>query len=436
MSSQGAWKRILRAVFKLLQLVLLTFRSLRQDGLKSTTLKIIGVLQSSLKASGALNEADAAERPPAKKASKVFNACRVTIIADLGIPQCTMYRVSQKVQILRSIGVTSHVADHNDFFRAKTFLQISTAVIFYRTTLENKATRLLLDEARRCGLTVLYDIDDPIFCERTYRSNTNIDALSSAERGALLRSSDGFLRAMKKADVCTASTPELTRLMSEASGRPAYLWRNLVSQDSIGFSTGQTGQRNSSNSRPLTIFYGSGSRAHERDFEIMGEAVRQFLAEFPDARFKVCGYIDESRLKGLSAEQVDRLQFSDYGTYLRALAESDVSLVPLEASEFNSCKSAVRYLDALLVGTRTIASAVGDYVNLTSYNLGLTLCDSEDQWLQELRLLQERTKADSCQQRSDLISGCLKNFSANAATKDSSPHIDPHVLQLLTVGHP
>lgn len=426
----------MRVLSKLFSLLLLTFHSLRQDGAKSTAIKIMGVFENSLRSSKALDEAVIDERPPARRASKVFSSRRVAIIADLAIPQCTMYRVSQKVQILRSIGVNAHVSDQRDFFRAKTLLQISTAVIFYRCTLEFKSVKLLLDEAQRCGLTILYDIDDPIFCERTYLTNTNIGALQSAERDALLRSSEGFLSAMKKADVCIASTPALAQLMAEASGRPACLWRNLVSQESIRLAKGRAGDRNSSDTRPFTIFYGSGSRAHEHDFETMSEAARQFLGDFPDARFKVCGYIDESRLKGFNPEQIDRLQYSDYGTYLRAVAASDVSLVPLEASEFNSHKSAVRYLDALLVGTKTLASAVGDYVNLAPYDLGLTLCDSEVKWLEELRFLHERVKAGSGGQRSDLISGCLENFSVDAAVKKSAAHIDPQVLQLLTADDP
>ena len=419
---------------KLRALLVLTIQSLRHDGLRITIVKVLGVVRNFLLTSAPPPPPPAENTRSARNSGLVFSAPRVTIIADMELSQCVKYRVSQKVEILRALGLTVYVSDQNDFFRARKFLQVSTSVIFYRATLDSKYVPLLLAEAVRCGVKVAYDIDDPIFCERTYRTNTNLEILDRKEQRSLLASADGFLSLIRCSDFCLGSTPAIVNLMSELSGRQAFLWRNLIDYDALRSADGLVDSSTHGGKEALTIFYGSGSRAHDYDFRVVAGPLRQFLEEHPETRLKICGYLGAYELKGIDPKQISFSPFSDYRAYLANLATTDVSLVPLERSEFNHCKSVVRYLDASVVGTETLASGVGDYANLTEHSVGLTSCNSDADWFEALKIISQRSDSERAVIRKKIRINSLENFSVDSVVRQSLEHIDSRAFNLLSGG--
>ncbi|RUM69189.1 MAG: hypothetical protein DSZ08_06880 [Sulfurovum sp.] len=65
--------------------------------------------------------------------SQVMEGKTVLIIAELSIPQCTKYRVEQKVEMLKILGYNTWVVSWTDFHEARQLLQLSALVFFYRT---------------------------------------------------------------------------------------------------------------------------------------------------------------------------------------------------------------------------------------------------------------------------------------------------------------
>jgi glycosyltransferase involved in cell wall biosynthesis len=71
------------------------------------------------------------------------------------------------------------------------------------------------------------------------------------------------------------------------------------------------------------------------------------------------------------------------------LSSIDINLVPLLKDEFNECKSAIRYLEASLLGIPTIVTAVGDFKNVVSHGETGFLVEEEGDWVVFLeRLIQ------------------------------------------------
>jgi glycosyltransferase involved in cell wall biosynthesis len=61
--------------------------------------------------------------------------------------------------------------------------------------------------------------------------------------------------------------------------------------------------------------------------------------------------------------------------------------VPLLLDRFNECKSAIRFLEASIVGVPTIASNVGDFKNVVISGENGILVQSSQEWEESIRQL-------------------------------------------------
>ncbi len=136
----------------------------------------------------------------------------------------------------------------------------------------------------------------------------------------------------------------------------------------------------------IHLGYFSGTPSHNRDFEMISEVLRRLLAEDPRLHVRVVGYLD---LKGALRHYQDRIErhpLCDFLNLQRLIGSTEVNLVPLQDNTFTQCKSELKYFEAGIVGTVTIASptyalssAIRDGVNGRLAN--------EQEWEAKLRLI-------------------------------------------------
>lgn len=316
----------------------------------------------------------------------LFARPTVVIIGDLNLPQCKKYRVVQKCEALAARGFGSSFSHWQDVPRCTNLLQAATFVIFYRLT-DGDLFRAYLREARRLGLGVAYDIDDPIFDAEIYATNRNLEFLSSAEQAQLVASSPGYLDAMKACDVLILSTPGMQAQAARRLNKPSYLWRNAVDSETAQAARLAEFFPGPEQDGGVVIGYASGSRAHEADFKEAEEAVLRILAEHEEARLVIVGYHQLSPRFKAFAPRITQHGFGDYENYVSILSGFDINIVPLLHNGFNACKSAIRFLDAASVGVPTVASRVGDFVNVVEDAVTGFLAGDEKDWYRCLDML-------------------------------------------------
>ena len=90
-------------------------------------------------------------------------------------------------------------------------------------------------------------------------------------------------------------------------------------------------------------------------------------------------------LKGHLADRVTVHPFVDFLTLQELIADVDFNLVPLQVNEFTHCKSELKFVDAAIVGTLTIASPSFTYAEAIRHGENGYLAEDE-QW--EVVLLQ------------------------------------------------
>ena len=196
----------------------------------------------------------------------------VAIVAMLDLPQCTFYRVNQKVEHLQTAGfkveVFSYTSDIVDF---QNRINHFDAVIFYRVPAFPQVCDAI-NLSRITGLRTFYEVDDQIF-ERgmfppafeTYANEISYDQYLEIAMGVPL-----FEKAMSLCEFGIASTPTIQKSMEKVvqSGK-VFLHRNALST-THNFVSEDTAIETNTNKEYVEIFYGSGTKAHK---EILYEVI-------------------------------------------------------------------------------------------------------------------------------------------------------------------
>jgi glycosyltransferase involved in cell wall biosynthesis len=106
----------------------------------------------------------------------------------------------------------------------------------------------------------------------------------------------------------------------------------------------------------IHLGYFSGTPSHNRDFEIVSESLCRLLAEDHRLHVRVVGFLD---LKGRIEQYQDRIErhpLCDFLNLQRLIGSTEINLVPLQDNTFTHCKSELKYFEAGVVGTVTVAS--------------------------------------------------------------------------------
>jgi len=280
----------------------------------------------------------------------------VLIVSNIAIPQCRFYRVDQKTELLRRAGLAATVVSQDDLEEALTAVQLAGTVILYRVPWSRKV-ETIVREARRVGATIVFETDDAVYRRDLLSEDRNVKSLPRTVQLGILRGADKFLRAMQESDLTLASTPALADDMARATGRPSFVIANSVDSRMQATVRGILADPLKPGTRPArSLFYGSGSRAHDEDFAHALPGLVAVLRERPDTRLVVAGPVRLPDSARSVADRVLRLEPMTFGSYLRALASMDVSLAPLLPSPFNVFKSDIKLLEATLVGVPSVVS--------------------------------------------------------------------------------
>ena len=318
-----------------------------------------------------------------ENASSLFGAPSVLIVGALDLPQCKKYRVLQKVEFCEREGWPCHFASYTDEARVLSYLQLVTTLLLYRVP-AGPELDVFIAEARRLGVRIAYDIDDPIFDAAVYSENRNLDYITAAEKDVILASTTLYHDAMARADALVLSTDYLASLAREHFATPAFVWRNLVDDATLS-ATAHLAPRKDQTGGRIVIAYCSGSRAHEEDFRVASDALVQLLADHEQLVLRVIGHADMPLAFEQFGERVEKWPFTGYQQYLQALANADLCVIPLVPDRFNACKSGIRYLEASLCGVPVVASEVGQFTELIDNGInGVLVKGGAEAWLEAL----------------------------------------------------
>lgn len=139
--------------------------------------------------------------------------------------------------------------------------------------------------------------------------------------------------------------------------RNASLHRNALGEAHMRVCGGEMRPR-AKREGAATFFYGSGSRSHNENFQLMTPALADVIQSRPGTRLVVVGPVDLGPAFGEIEDRVERLPFArDLDEYWTMLGGSNINLAPLTPGAFNDAKSEIKWMEAGMLGVPSIVSS-------------------------------------------------------------------------------
>ena len=307
---------------------------------------------------------------------------RVAIVADIGLPQCEFYRVTQKCEQLALAGIESRVFD----YMKGTEDYVSTcgtfdALILYRVPAIPRIVKAV-EAARNAGQPTFYEIDDLMFAAdhfpasfESYGGQISHDLYASLVTGAVT-----LKYALSICDYAIASTPPLAAAMEpHVLRKKAFVHRNAMGrahQRSMGMADELPGQE-------VRIFYGSGTKAHNEDFEreLAPSLAKLFAKHGKGLRLVVMGYLTLPKSLAPYADRITCLEpIWDIDQYWNVLRGMSINIAVLSPGNVADCKSEIKWLEAAMMGVPSVVTATATYKQVIQDNETGVLITSQKQW--------------------------------------------------------
>ncbi|WP_349829383.1 glycosyltransferase family protein [Brevibacterium litoralis] len=312
---------------------------------------------------------------------------KVLLVADLGLPQTTRYRVDQKREQLVLAGYDVTVVNWTDIAKARAVLAWHDVIIVYRAPAWPKMVRFITD-AKAAGKVVFYEIDDMLYsAEYPPPVETYGGLVEPDQYVGLTTSMAAYRAAAQLCDYAIASTRNLVDSLAPlvVTGR-GFLHRNGF--DSLTPASTPLAEKRPGD--PVTIFYGSGTKAHNSDFiELVLPALDTLLPEHPEARLVIVGYLNlPDEFVHRHGEQIEQLPFTkSVEAYMSLLSGADINLAVLHADPLTNGKSELKWFEAANFGIPSVVSATDNYLDVISPGQDGLIAHSTDDWYEHLRTL-------------------------------------------------
>ena len=206
---------------------------------------------------------------------------------------CTFYRVEQKRRLLAEQDIEVEVFDFNDPSPFMSALPGAAAAIFYRVPCYPKIVESIL-YANSLGIETFFDIDDLVFTRdfpdsfESYENQISREVYFGLCHGVAL-----YRQAISLCNGAIVSTRPLADMIAPLVAGGAE--RTFVVPNGLDDRSERAALFAVSKGTPgdgVSIFYGSGTKAHNRDFsDIVAPALLEVLESYSNCRLVIVGYL-------------------------------------------------------------------------------------------------------------------------------------------------
>ncbi len=220
-------------------------------------------------------------------------------------------------------------------------------VIIIHRMFPSKYTEKILRVIITLGVPVVYDLDD------LYLN------VSPSHRSTYKKFAPYIKWILKEADVITVSTLQLKKSLSQYTGRPIQVKPNIIDFDLFAAHPRSRSKRFN--------FIVSGTPSHQRDWAIIEEPIEEILKIYGEKITFM--FFGDTPKRFIDHPSVNIIDFQpNYKHYAKQLKELDVhaALIPLIDTNYNQCKSNIKWLEY------SAAGIPGAYSDITPYNSCIT----------------------------------------------------------------
>jgi len=322
-------------------------------------------------------------RAPAPLAPRRRDIRRVVFAAGIeGAP--LRYRVRLPAEALALLGVESRAFD----FRHPALADaVDEADVLYVYRVPASPEMLaIIDRAKQRGIPVLFDVDDLIFDPQIARQIPALNALPRDVVEEYLNGVERYRTTLEASDGYVGSTRVLVEHARALTGLPAAKFDN-----GVGLLLARASDRACRVPRTgkgVRLGYFSGTITHDLDWAAIEPAVIEVMDRHPGVELVLGGLITPGPDLDRFAARIQRAPLVPWLKLPALLRSVDVNLAPLQLGPvFNEAKSAIKWLEAGLVATPTIASATEPFRDAIDHAVSGMLATDHDSWVEAIERL-------------------------------------------------
>lgn len=261
-------------------------------------------------------------------------------------------------------------------------------VVIVRQAAKNNTILNLVSEFKKKDIKVIFDLDDLIF--DYYGLVSLMEAIGSVNFVGWLGYIWGVRRIAKRVDGFIATNEYLGNRLEKRFEKPVGIIPNSLNKKQMKVSKEYLKKKNHDG---FIIGYFSGSPTHIKDFKVAEPGLIKFLEKYADVKLMVVGYMDfsEEMKRWKEKGRVEILGLVDYEKLQELIAGVDVNIAPLIINDFTNCKSELKYFEAAIVETTTIASPSFSFKNVINDGENGLLAQSGE-WYAKLEYLHNNLK--------------------------------------------
>jgi hypothetical protein len=312
-------------------------------------------------------------------------------------PACTQYRVWAPARALEAAGLRVGIVDARDLGRLEGVAPRAKVIVVFRARMTHTLRRFLT-RARHLGARIGFDSDDLIF-GAPLQVGLQADSYGYRE----VQGSNGHAADMNEvihaSDFAIVPTETLGAALGDmgVSEADVFVAPSFLSPQQFTVAT-PTEPAVAMPVRDPNLSAASGTWTHHEDFASALPGVRSALSARPGLRLTTLGAVMPDAFPDLDhvssqIEHDDRV-LRDWASYVQRYERFRANLAPLDLNNgFCQAKSEVKYMEAALAGTPSVASATESYTRALSRGGGI-LVRSNHEWQEALvRLHDDRETA-------------------------------------------
>lgn len=291
------------------------------------------------------------------------------------------YRARLPAEAVGSLGVRSEVRHYRDPDLIR-LVGASDVVVFYRVPATIQILELIA-AAHGAGIPAVFDVDDLIFDPTIENEIPALERLPADEAALWRQGVERYRTTLEACDAYIGSTDFLVEHARTITGLPSYRFANGVG--ALVARCSEAALRRPRRSGSLRIGYLSGTKTHDDDWFSIEPAVIEILDKHPDVELWMGGHLPDSPPLGRFGGRIRRLPFVDWRELPGVLRDLDINLAPLSpGSRFNEAKSAIKWLEAALCATPTVASPTQPFREVIDPDRSGMLAETHDEWIAAL----------------------------------------------------
>lgn len=317
---------------------------------------------------------------------------RIAYFYELADNSTFRYRVYNMAQVLNQQPdeVSASYFFLNDLHALEEIVRQADMLVICRARYDWRINQLITT-FRNKDKPVLFDVDDLVF--NTDYSHLLLTSLAQDVTSPLVWNdwfaSMGRIGAtLKMCDGAITTNEFLAEQLAQFARVPVAVVPNFINREQMALSD-QVFAAKQETMRPandgyIHLGYFSGSPSHNRDFALATGALEAAMEEDERLGVVLVGYIEPPASWARFGLRVHRFPFHDYVNLQRLIGSVEFNIMPLQYNTFTNCKSELKYFEAAVVGTLSIASPSFTYARAIRHGDNGYLAQAH-QWLSAIR---------------------------------------------------